>query len=163
MPMKKVGDSAMDVGTTTSASISSYQALQPEVQAPAAAPASPAAQTAASAAAQPAVTGGLDNNSAAALLASLNHGAQQAAPMGPSATQAIAAYQAQQTYPVSTPPAQTSPSSTPTTPVADTPSQTLNTIPASTPPPPEPDAISSAAVQQAALASINPQVTNLLA
>jgi hypothetical protein len=163
MPMKKVGDSAMDVGTTTSTSITSYQALQPAAQAPAPAPASPAVQTAASAAAQPAATGGLDNNSAVALLASLNNGAQQAAPVGPSANQAIAAYQAQQAYPVSAPPAQTNPSSTPTTTVADTPSQTLNALPASTPPPPEPDAISSAAIQQAALAAINPQVTNLLA
>jgi hypothetical protein len=118
--------------------------------------------------------GGLDSNSATALLASITTAGSTSglqgfdAAVGGNSTIAIAAYQAQQAYPVSTPAAQTSPSTTPTTtvavsdatPASTTPSavaQASGTSAATT------DANSPAAVQQAITAALSPSVLSLLA
>jgi len=141
----------MDVGALTTQSLPAYLAALPAT--PQAAPPVPAE------AAQSAGIGGLDTNSAAGLLVSL--GGAQSDTAG-RAGLAIAAYQAQQAYPVSTPAAQASPSSTPTT--------TLTGSPGPTPVPAAPAAVQASqdpaanpALQQALLASLSPVNLSLLA
>jgi hypothetical protein len=150
----------MDVGTATSLNAFSYQAaVQSTGQAALEAPQAAAApQTSAISGAQSA-TGGLDTNSATALLASLGG----APPVGPAPAQAIAAYQTQQAYPASAPAAQTSPSSTPTSTVADTSGQPAPFAQASAATPAGQDPATTAYLQQGVQALINPTVMSLLA
>jgi hypothetical protein len=113
--------------------------------------------------------GGLDTNSATALLASItpatDTGGLQGFDSGVSATAslAIAAYQAQQAYPVSSPAVQGSPSSTPTSTLADTSTQPQALAPASTGTASPQDPATNASVQQALQASLTPAVLSLLA
>ena len=111
--------------------------------------------------------GGLDSNSATALLASLNTSSSSSGLQGFSAavdskgTLAVAAYQAQQAYPVSTPSASASPSSTPTTTLADTGSQS-SAVPASSGTAATPQE-QATAVQQAIQTALSPVQLSLLA
>jgi hypothetical protein len=142
----------MEVGAVSTQGLSAYQAAL--AVAPQAAPVPGPVE-----AAQAAATGGLDSNSAAGLLASL--GGAQSATAG-RASLAIAAYQAQQAYPVSAPAAQGSPSSTPTTTLLQSPGP----VPAPAPPaaaPASQDPAANPAVQQALQASLNPMNVSLLA
>ena len=157
----------MDVGSATSQSIYGYQAaLSATVAPPLAQVASTVADPNAAAAVQPAATGGLDSNSATALLASLGVGGQQVN-AGGSASVAIAAYQAQQGYPVSAPAAQGNPSATPTTTVAaadDTGNGQVPAVaPALTTDAASQDPSTNPALQQALQASLNPANVSLLA
>lgn len=114
--------------------------------------------------------GGLDTNSATALLASMANAADTSGLQGfdtavtGSTDLAIAAYQAQQSYPVSTPAAQTSPSSTPTTTVtSDTGSTTPAVAQTASATTLSQDPNSTVAIQQAVAAALNPSSLSLLA
>jgi hypothetical protein len=151
----------MDVGTATSLNAYSYLAAVQGGGQAAPAPLSvqpAAAQTSANAGLQ-AITGGLDTNSATALLASLGSGQTSAATGSP--TQAVAAYQSQQAYPVSAPSTQASPSSTPTSTVADTSGQPP-AVPSSVPTASQ-DPATTAYLQQGVQALLNPAAMSLLA
>jgi hypothetical protein len=121
---------------------------------------------------QSATFGGLDSTSATSLLASLNASSSNSGLQGFGAavagatTLAIAAYQAQQAYPTTTPAAQTSPSSTPTTTVTDTSTQPTAVAPtteANSPSATTQDQSSPAALQQAVQAALNPSIISMLA
>jgi len=119
---------------------------------------------------QDATFGGLDTSAAASLMASVTDSSGTSGLQGfdtgvsTQASLAIAAYQAQQTYSVPAPAAQSSPSSTPSSTVSDSTATTPAAVPqasgtAST----SQDPNSNAAIQQAVAAAISPSVLSLLA
>lgn len=112
--------------------------------------------------------GGLDANSASGLLASMAPKADTSglqgftSALGSANALAIQAYQSQQIHPVSTPSAQTSPTSAPTTTVADT-STRHPAVPAvPTAGAPTPEQAVQTAIQQAVQAVSNPSLLSLL-
>ena len=115
--------------------------------------------------------GGLDAHSATSLLAGLGTSASAssgglqgfATAVTSNATLALQAYQTQQAYTVSTPGAQTSPSSTPTTTLAGSASPVSSAPAAPAPAAPTQDQDSAAAQLLAAQAALNPAALSLLA